>query len=442
MNARYHYPSQSIAVALTALATLLTSCETAPHSAGTYTSRRMGVQAQATIADSLPPPPPPTPTEPVFQASDKVHVQILPGKTQAGKYVLERGDVLHVDYAFSGGEYHVLPGDELRVHFASDPKLDFTAIVRPDGRVTLPEVAEMIAGGATAPEIAKAFDEKYSERLRNPMISVTVVKSNTAMLDALRGDFLVRADGMVALPFLGEITAGGRTPGDLGVALSEAATRRFNNALSFYVTSEVLAGNRVVPKTSLVGFDETLTVSPEGYLVLPELGPIKALGLTHAELQNELSVRLKERYSNPVDLSLTIIASEARVVYVQGEVGRAGIFPLTSGLTLLKAITLAGGSTNDADLKEVVLIHYKTPVDIVVYKTNVRNMITQNKSSNDVLLSAQDVVFVPKSGVAKANLFVDQYINRMLPFSRSVNYTFSNFPDSTTPTASTPTATP
>jgi protein involved in polysaccharide export with SLBB domain len=144
-----------------------------------------------------------------------------------------------------------------------------------------------------------------------------------------------------------------------------------------------------------------------------------------------------------VEVALTLISSENRVVYVQGEVGRSGSIPLTPGLTMLKALTLAGGTNDQANLKSVVLIHYKTPVDVVIYRANLKELLRQKNPIKDVLLSAQDVIYVPKSGIAKANLFIDQYITRMLPFSRGVNYTYSDISNTdVAPAAAATTTTP
>jgi hypothetical protein len=42
-----------------------------------------------------------------------------------------------------------------------------------------------------------------------------------------------------------------------------------------------------------------------------------------------------------------------------------------------------------------------------------------------MFLLPQDVVLVAKSGIAKANLWVDQYITKLLPFSRNVSYSYN-----------------
>ena len=422
---------------------LMSACETSPRVTSTYNARRMGLVDKLASREMPPPALPPEPVEPLFQPNDRIHVHFVSGKSAGGKYFLENGDVVYLDFAFDGSDYRLLPGDELKVDFGAESKLDFSVTVRPDGKVTLPEQGEVQATGLTAAGLAEAIDKKFVERLRNPDCTVTVQRTNVAMIAPLRGGFLIRHDGAIALPFLGEIPAAGQTPSDLAATISILASKHFQNGLSFFVTSQVPEVNRAAPKTSLIGFEQTLTISPEGYIVLPELGAIKAAGRTFEALRADLNNQLRQRYANAVDVALTLISSENRVVYVQGEVGRSGTFPLTAGLTMLKALTLAGGANDQANLKEVVLIHYKSATEVVIYKANLKAILSQKQPVKDVLLSPQDVIYVPKSGVAKANLFIDQYITRMLPFSRGVNYTYSDIPNTATaPAAAVSTSTP
>jgi len=129
-------------------------------------------------------------------------------------------------------------------------------------------------------------------------------------------------------------------------------------------------------------------------------------------------------------VSVILEASEARVVYVGGEVSRPGSYPLSNGMTLMRAVMLAGGSLDTANLKEVVLIHRDAQSDVYIFRSNLKEFVEKGEVSNDLRLAPQDIVLLPKTSVAKANLWIDQYVTRMLPFSRSVNYTYSNLPDS------------
>jgi protein involved in polysaccharide export with SLBB domain len=94
-------------------------------------------------------------------------------------------------------------------------------------------------------------------------------------------------------------------------------------------------------------------------------------------------------------------------------------------MTMMRALMQAGGVTPEGDLEEVVLIHYTGPGAVTVYTTNLQEVIEENKALQDLLLSPQDIIFVPRKGISQANLFVEQYITNMLPFSRNVSYNYN-----------------
>src|SRR5215831_16565210 len=84
-------------------------------------------------------------------------------------------------------------------------------------------------------------------------------------------------------------------------------------------------------------------IDPSGYLSLPLAGSIKAAGLTQAELKQELSQKFKTEYlKNP---RVTISVVEFRPFYIIGEIEKPGSYPYSSGLNVLSAIAIAGGTT-------------------------------------------------------------------------------------------------
>jgi len=88
------------------------------------------------------------------------------------------------------------------------------------------------------------------------------------------------------------------------------------------------------------------TVSGHGTLKFPLLGELRVAGMTVKEVEEELVRRLAEGYlKNP---KLTISIKKYRNFYVSGEAKRPGAFPYQEGITVLKAITLAGGWTDRA----------------------------------------------------------------------------------------------
>lgn len=104
--------------------------------------------------------------------------------------------------------------------------------------------------------------------------------------------------------------------------------------------------------------EEDLSVSvilaETGSFNYPFLGEIKAQGLTVAQLEQLITTGLKGPYlRNP---EVTVLIEEFRPFYLNGEVERPGGYPYRPGLTLDKAITLAGGLTERASRKKIVVL--------------------------------------------------------------------------------------
>jgi polysaccharide export outer membrane protein len=71
-------------------------------------------------------------------------------------------------------EYRIGVDDQLQVSVWRNPELSGTPTVRPDGKITVPLAGEVEAGGRTAPEIAKAIEEKLAVYIRAPVVTVSV----------------------------------------------------------------------------------------------------------------------------------------------------------------------------------------------------------------------------------------------------------------------------
>lgn len=104
--------------------------------------------------------------------------------------------------------------------------------------------------------------------------------------------------------------------------------------------------------------EEDLSVSVilvgEGSFNYPFLGEIKAEGLTVAELEQLITKGLRGPYLR--DPEVTVLIKEFRPFYLSGEVARPGGYPYRPGLTLEKALTLAGGLTERASRKKITVL--------------------------------------------------------------------------------------
>ncbi len=134
----------------------------------------------------------------------------------------------------------------------------------------------------------------------------------------------------------------------------------------------------------------TYTVDGEGSINLPHIGNVRAAGLTQAALQRaiEAAYRQKEIYTNP---SITVmVPNVARFVNVSGDVRQPRRVEYTQDLTVLGAISAAGGFTEYADQRKVRLLR-KGAIQLIDVKA------VRGNPSLDITLLPGDQIEVPQS---------------------------------------------
>jgi protein involved in polysaccharide export with SLBB domain/glycosyltransferase involved in cell wall biosynthesis len=157
-------------------------------------------------------------------------------------------------------------------------------------------------------------------------------------------------------------------------------------------------------------------VQPDGNASVPLLGNVRFSGKTIPALQEELEIALALRVRSP-QVELAMKALHPRNVYVGGEVANPGLIDMgAANMNLTQAIFARGGPVHrTAHMDNVVLSR--------VGEDGLRNSWIVDVLGNfegaqePIALLPGDVVLVPNRPVAEANLFVDQYITRMIPGS-------------------------
>ena len=129
------------------------------------------------------------------------------------------------------------------------------------------------------------------------------------------------------------------------------------------VTFQTLESNyKIAPmdKLSIKVFKmEDLTgdydVDLAGNISLPLIGQLKAANLTTEQLDDQLTSKLGEKYLEHPDVSVAIKSSTAHVVTVDGAVKDGGSFPVGGPTSLIRAIAMAKGTTEDANARRVAV---------------------------------------------------------------------------------------
>jgi polysaccharide biosynthesis/export protein len=100
---------------------------------------------------------------------------------------------------------------------------------------------------------------------------------------------------------------------------------------------------------------QTVTVGPDGFVSLPLLGDVHVAGNT----ANQLSVMLGERLASYVvkaQVTVSVVEIRSRQVFVMGQVGKPGGYPLIAPLTVLQVIAQAGGLNVFAHRKAILVL--------------------------------------------------------------------------------------
>jgi len=97
------------------------------------------------------------------------------------------------------------------------------------------------------------------------------------------------------------------------------------------------------------------SVDLAGHISLPLVGQVEAANLTTAQLDEKLKSLLGQKYFEHPDVSVAIKESTAHVVTVDGAVNQSGQFPVAGSISLIQAVSLAHGTTPDANPRRVAV---------------------------------------------------------------------------------------
>ena len=132
-------------------------------------------------------------------------------------------------------------------------------------------------------------------------------------------------------------------------------------------------------------------VSPEGYIIFPFIGEIKVDGLNIFSLAMKISSKLKEGYLKEPNVTVSVEEFVSKRVFVLGQVKKAGSFPIRRQMSVIEAISLAGGFTNFADLSNVVVTR-KSNGREKRFVIDIKSIV--NGAKENFYLDAGDLVFV------------------------------------------------
>jgi polysaccharide export outer membrane protein len=138
---------------------------------------------------------------------------------------------------------------------------------------------------------------------------------------------------------------------------------------------------------------EEIIVRTDGFISFPLLNDVKAAGMTPTELKMKIEQGLTDYVAAPV-VTVTVRESGSKRFYILGEITNTGEYTLTKDLTVLQAFALAGGFTEWASKKEIILLRKENGKD-EIYRVNYKDIVNGKDIGQNVNVRADDTIIVP-----------------------------------------------
>ena len=278
------------------------------------------------------------------------------------EYRLRVDDQLDMLYRITRDEirtpYKLNVGDEVRVESFTDPELNRTLMLQPDGTITLRLLGQVHAAGRTVTQLRDALEGLYQKYYKVPSITVTPTKVNT-QLDDLRA----------------------------------VVDRHYG----------------------VGGQGANVRVAPDGSISLTAIGYVRAQGLTLDELRQEINERYREKIEG-MEIIPVLTVRAPRFVYVLGEVHAPGRFEMPGPTTILQSIAMAGSWNVGANISQVVVFRRGDDWRLMATMVDLEGALRGKRPcpKGEIWLDDSDVIIVPKGRILEADDFINLVFTRGL----------------------------
>ena len=138
---------------------------------------------------------------------------------------------------------------------------------------------------------------------------------------------------------------------------------------------------------------EEVIVRLDGFISFPLIDDVVAAGKTPMQLKAEIEARLKDFVADP-NVTVSVRSGASKRFYILGEVINTGEYPLVKNLTVLQAFAVAGGFTEWASKKEIILFRREGGKEEVI-RIDYRDILRGRDFSQNVFIRADDTIIVP-----------------------------------------------
>ncbi|WP_343859080.1 polysaccharide biosynthesis/export family protein [Aliiglaciecola litoralis] len=298
--------------------------------------------------------------------------KVLAATPAPSEPILKNGDVIDVGFVGSSDliktPYRIAAGDILRVDVMDHPSLSKErVVVLQDGYISVPLIGRIKAAQMGVDQLGEILRNAYkSEDIVKPKVVVSVEQSQDPITPLLQ---LVSRNG------------------------------------------------QYVPLRFIIGHSDTID--------LPFIEPVN-VQTTLSDLRRSIKQKYHEQYGERLYVMVRLLERAPPVVYVIGEVTRPGPVPYTMPYSPLMAVASAGGLIPTAESSDVRLFRRQADNTYLNWSIDLAARLDKGESASDQFeLLPSDIIYVPKTGIAEANQFVEQYIRKMIPLQFGVGFSYS-----------------
>lgn len=152
-------------------------------------------------------------------------------------------------------------------------------------------------------------------------------------------------------------------------------------------------------------FNQTLTVQPDGYVMLKDAGMLLVQGLTLPQFSAGVENAYRGYLHDP-QVAVALKNFEQAYFIVGGQVEHPGKFQLRSDTTVVEAVQIAGGLTTRSKCSQVVLFRRVNDDLVQTRLLNLKKMLSGDRLREDAHLQPGDFVFVPQNTISKIAPFI------------------------------------
>ena len=135
-----------------------------------------------------------------------------------------------------------------------------------------------------------------------------------------------------------------------------------------------------------------LTVDRDGKITVPQIGPILVAGMTFEDMSKKIITQTEQMIGANIDITLGSLKTIP--IFILGDVRRPGAYTIGSSATITDALLLAGGPTDIGSMRKVQLRRKNR----IITTLDLYDLFLKGDKSKDVILHADDIVFVPVTG--------------------------------------------